>query len=71
MKPLPYTPLPLTHGARAYTSAEHTDISSMIAQWIEQHSPIEVCAVDRARIGDDYDEVERGGYLELSGEFQP
>ena len=69
MKTLPFTPLPITHKARAYTPAEDTDIAQMIAEWIEQHSPIEVCCVDRNRIGDDYDEVERTAWIESPGGF--
>ena len=43
---LPYTDLPLTHPARAYKSADQTDVAATIAEFREQHEPILVCAVD-------------------------
>jgi hypothetical protein len=57
--PAPSCPLPITHPARAVTPAVETDIRRT---WIE-HSV--------AGLGDDYDEVERSGWLELSGSFRP
>ena len=43
---LPYTDLPLTHPARAYKSADQTDVAATIAEYREQHAPILVCPVD-------------------------
>lgn len=40
---LPYTDLPGTHQARAYTPSEYTDIAKARAEFIEQHAPILVC----------------------------
>lgn len=71
MSTLPYSPLPIHHPARAWTSSEKTDIKKMIEEWIEQHSPIQVCIINPNRIGDDYDEVERTAYLESPGAFKP
>lgn len=71
MKTLPYSPLPITHGARAYTPAKETDIAAMIAEWVDQHTPIEVCGLDPNRIGDDYDEMERTAWLDSPGGFRP
>jgi hypothetical protein len=57
--PAPSFPLPITHPARAVIPAVETDIRRT---WLE-HST--------TGLGDDYDEVERSGWLELSGEFCP
>lgn len=65
MNTLPYSPLPLTHPARAYTPADSTDVAATLAEFQEQHAPILVCP-----IGDDYDEVERLAYLEQHGAFK-
>ena len=46
----PYTELPLTHPARAYKSADQTDVAATIAEYREQHAPILVCSIN----GDDY-----------------
>lgn len=70
MKTLPYTPLPITHKARAYVSADKTNVASMIEEWVEQHSHIEVCGLDRNRIGDDYDEMERTAWIDSPGAFK-
>ena len=43
---LPYTDLPLTHPARAYKSADQTDVAATIAEYREQHEPILVCPID-------------------------
>lgn len=45
MNTLPYSTLPIHHPARAWTPADRTDIARMIADWIEQHAPIEVCPI--------------------------
>jgi hypothetical protein len=57
--PTPSCPLPITHPARAVIPSTETDI---LRTWLE-HST--------AGLGDDYDDVERSGWLELSGEFRP
>lgn len=49
MNALPYSPLPLTHPARAYVPADHTDVAATLAEFQEQHAPILVCPID----GDD------------------
>lgn len=43
---LPYTDLPLTHQARAYTPSDRTDIAKSMAEFVEQHTPILVCPLD-------------------------
>ena len=41
LHPAPWSPLPLTHPARAYTSAENTNVAETIAAFRLQHSPIQ------------------------------
>lgn len=61
LHPAPWSPLPLTHPARAYTSAENTNVAETIAAFRLQHSPIQY--------GDDYDAVERTAHLDMMMEF--
>ena len=35
MKTLPYSPLPITHKARAYVSADKTNVAAMIEELVE------------------------------------
>lgn len=45
MTTLPYSPLPLTHPARAYVPAIDTT-AERLAEIFEQHAPILVCPID-------------------------
>ena len=54
LHPAPYSPLPFSHPARAYTKAEDTNVG----RTIEQH-----------KVGDDYDDCERTAHLDLPGGF--
>ena len=64
---LPYTDLPLTHPARAYKSADQTDVAATIAEYREQHAPILVCPVHGIR--DDYELTDSLDYLS-NGSFK-
>lgn len=68
MNILPYTKLPLTHRARAYTNAESTNVARSIAEWSEQHAPILVCGIGDIR--DDYELTEQTAYLEQHGAWK-
>ena len=65
MNILPYTNLPITHRARAYTNADSTDVARSNAEWLEQHAAILVCG-----IGDDYEHNEQTAYLEQHGAWK-
>ena len=62
LHPAPWSPLPLTHPARAYTSAENTNVAETIAAFRLQHSPIQY--------GDDYDRVMAEDWLSAPGGFR-
>lgn len=64
---LPYTDLPLSHPARAYKSADQTDVAATIAEYREQHAPILVCLVHG--IQDDYELTDSLDYLS-NGSFK-
>ena len=56
--PAPSCPLPITHPARAYVPAHHTDVSRT---WRE-HSTLELL--------DDYELTDALGYLEQMGAYK-
>lgn len=61
MNTLPYTPLPLTHPARAYTPSDSQDVARTIAEYREQHEAILVCPIHG--IQDDYELTDSLDYL--------
>lgn len=67
MSAIPYTPLPLTHPARAYVPADDTT-AEHLAEVFEQHAPILVCGIGEIR--DDYEITDQADYLERAGAFK-
>lgn len=68
MNILPYTNLPITHRARAYTNADSTDVARSNAEWLEQHAAILVCGIGDIR--DDFEHNEQTAYLEQHGAWK-